>query len=572
MAQEELAMPVEARMRHQAPADVDLALTETQNWGSHSHRALYEAVHTNNDPGQAGSLADEWARMGQEMNESAQVMSERLRATETGWQGEAATAARGAIHQLADWNGTAAQTAVEVGNRIADQGRIMETARAAMPEPVEFDWKSTLIQGFATGGLAGFATAVNDVKVKSDQANTAHQQAVTVMTNMENDSRTVDSATPRFTPPPDPVNGGTVDLLRRQAIQERVLEAPQAPTGGEVLHALRSTLEADASGGGGGNGSTSAQFTGGQPSMPGVPSGAGGGGMPGLDAYKPGGTTAQGTPGAPSAPHFAPSNTGMPGINAYKPSSTTPQGAPGAPSIPPLHTGMPGINAYKPSSTTPQGAPGAPSIPPLSTGIPRTGGNDGTDRPNRQQMPPIPPGFRPGDPRGGRPGIGGPSGPGAPGSGGRPNPPPFTPPNSPNGGRPFQPPFSGPGAGGRPGMPPIPPIPPTSGSGGGAGGGGFGGPRGGFGPAGPGAPGEFGPRGSGAAAGAMPGAGRVPGEGTFGGRGAPGVAGQSGTGGGTGMGGMGGGRSRGAKTTYVVPGTSRVSNSSRALATTCRRR
>ena len=46
----------------------------------------------------------------------------------------------------------------------------MATARAAMPEPVEFDWHTTLVNGFASGGLAGFAAAVVDVKTKSDQA------------------------------------------------------------------------------------------------------------------------------------------------------------------------------------------------------------------------------------------------------------------------------------------------------------------------------------------------------------------------------------------------------------------
>jgi hypothetical protein len=91
----------------------------------------------------------------------------------------------------------------------------MATAKAAMPEPVEFDWHTTLTNGFARGGLAGFVAAVADVKTKSEQASAAHQQAVTVMTDMEKQSRAVDTATPWFTPPPDPVARDSAKSLRR---------------------------------------------------------------------------------------------------------------------------------------------------------------------------------------------------------------------------------------------------------------------------------------------------------------------------------------------------------------------
>jgi hypothetical protein len=213
MAQEESVRPRNVS----APSDPDRALTETQNWGARSHRELYDSVHTDNDPGRVGELAQEWTRLGQQIGESAQSMSERLRSTEAGWQGEAAAAARDAIQQLADWSRTAGETASAMGARIADQGRIMEVAKASMPEPVESDHPATLAHTYAGNDLAGFAKSTADAKVRHDQANAAHQQAVTVMQRMETDSHAVDGNTPRFTPPPNPIRDAGMQLPRKQA-------------------------------------------------------------------------------------------------------------------------------------------------------------------------------------------------------------------------------------------------------------------------------------------------------------------------------------------------------------------
>src|SRR3954468_14410429 len=154
------------------------------NWSSRSHRELYESVHLNNDPGHTEAMASEWVAMGAHIGDSAQVIAECLRASEADWSGEAAAHARGAMMQLSTWSESAAQTAVDVGARLADQAEIVQSAKNAMPEPVEFDWHTMLTMGFLTGGLPGFAAAVNDVKAASDKASAAHQQAVQVMTVM----------------------------------------------------------------------------------------------------------------------------------------------------------------------------------------------------------------------------------------------------------------------------------------------------------------------------------------------------------------------------------------------------
>ncbi|PRY46536.1 PPE domain-containing protein [Umezawaea tangerina] len=208
--------------------EADPVLTDTQNWASVSHRALYDSVHVNNDPGQSGELGSEWAQFGTELSESAQVITERITASESGWTGESADGARTAIKKLSDWIAGTAQTAGQVGDKVADQGRVMQDARASMPEPVEFDYASATAQ-LVSGGLPGLIAATASIQQANAKANAAHDLAVMVMTNMEASSRAIDQTTPTFTAPYNPVTGQTEDP---QVVMARSSAAPNS--GGAV--------------------------------------------------------------------------------------------------------------------------------------------------------------------------------------------------------------------------------------------------------------------------------------------------------------------------------------------------
>jgi hypothetical protein len=216
-----------------AGQDADLALTETQNWAAHSHRVLYDAVHNANDPGRVGELADEWKRLSQEIEDATGRMADRLKATESGWQGDAADAARAAIQQLADWNVDAGKTAGAMAERISEQGRIMETAKTEMPEPVDMSGAEQaqvnlrLAMAFANNDLESFTRATEDVQAQQARSSSAHQQAIDVMTRMETESRAVDGDTPRFAPPPNPIQDEESPQHKASA-QERA-DAPPVP-------------------------------------------------------------------------------------------------------------------------------------------------------------------------------------------------------------------------------------------------------------------------------------------------------------------------------------------------------
>jgi hypothetical protein len=190
---------------------VDLALTTEQNWASWSHRDLYEAVHQNNDPGKSGELGWHWEQFGSWMTESATTIDKELTATESGWTGTSADAARAAIRALAQWVTDTAHDATELGAKVQEQSRIMESARAAMPEPVEFDWDAA--SGTLSGpGIASFTASAADVQAANEKARAAHEQAVRVMTDMEGQSRAVDATTPNFTAPFNPTTGRTAEV------------------------------------------------------------------------------------------------------------------------------------------------------------------------------------------------------------------------------------------------------------------------------------------------------------------------------------------------------------------------
>ncbi|MEU4767555.1 hypothetical protein AB0H12_30305 [Actinosynnema sp. NPDC023794] len=453
---------------------LDVALSETWNWAAYDHRTLYESVHVDNDPGQAGALAHEWVEFGSEMADSAQLMRECLVAGEEGWQGESAESARGAIRELADWSEVAALTAADLGQRVGEQAQIMAEARAAMPEPVDFDWHAMLTDGFAGGGMAGFAAALVDVKAKSDQATAAHHHAVLVMARMEEQSRAVDTASPWFTPPPDPVTGSTPALRRYSRAEEvelsmssephvlpgvgvpageaiagvsnvrgdwagRGLPDPDElrPTGTTAPTALVAQGVPAAQGGLGGQVGLPATPPPGQVLVP--PPATLNSGMPDLDGYQRGVTSPQGVP-APSG--FAPPSPGIPGglstVDRHRPGWTSPQSSVGGPVFGMGDPGgpmgsAPNRDGYRPGGTSSWNSRGASTVPPPTTAMPPNGGGgEGgrggagprgpitlpVDGDPRTRMPYAPPtsgqgGMGPALPRPGGPGL-----PGVPGTAG----------------------------------------------------------------------------------------------------------------------------------------------------------
>ncbi|MET0132806.1 MAG: hypothetical protein ABW215_04350 [Kibdelosporangium sp.] len=444
----------------------DRVLNDSSNWAAVPHKQLYESVHNGNDPAEAYALAREWTDLGNMMADNSRAMDEAIRSTESGWQGAASTLARESTLKLATWGGDAAQTSQYMGTRIAEQGLTAERAKAAMPEPVEFDYNQMLMQGFTTGGLAGFARAVQDVQVASEQSRSAHEQAVRVMSEMENQSKSVDQTTPRFVRPPDATatDGGTVDGFMMSSRIDATPASPMMPLSASAP--MSGAGSAGAPGGdfqGGGSAGSPGSFQGGgSQGGGGFQGGGGGAGMP-PGGYQPAAASAGQFGGGGGAGSYVPPNIPIPDVaqgGSYSGTGTagfTPPPTPTGGTFPggtpyqgntnyvppnPANYQPPGPftpGGYVPNGGTnfnPASGQGNPNAlrPPGSMpgGVPGTG-NPGGGNYVPPKMPPIPGGFnpvtgepynpagtRPGAPYGGMPGSGGFPGGGGPGGGGMP--------------------------------------------------------------------------------------------------------------------------------------------------------
>ncbi|MFI6095728.1 PPE domain-containing protein [Lentzea sp. NPDC051213] len=350
-------------------------LTDPQNWASRSHQELYAAVHNGNDPGQAGEISSEWGRYGTELTEAAHTLTGVITASESKWTGAAAEAARDAMKKLADWVDETARTAVNLGDKVLDQGQIMSNARAQMPAPVEFDWNKAAA-ALSQPGTAAFAVAAIDVALANVKSRAAHEQAVSVMTSMENSSRQIDSSVPTFKPPFNPNTG---------QVEEPVMVIPRAagaPTlaGAEGLMSTQTQSAGPGtapapSPGPAGNGSYAPAA-----SMPnGGPGGGPGGGGPGAGGPGAGGPGSSNWVSPPPVP-VRPDTTALAAASYTPPpsSSYTPQFPPGG-----------GNNTYTGGSDYKPQIPGG-GVPYPSGGSP--GGPGSTPRSNTPMpKPAIPP-------------------------------------------------------------------------------------------------------------------------------------------------------------------------------------
>lgn len=482
----------------------DPVLTESHNWAGYTHRALYEGVHANNDPGAVTQAAAEWADTSNGMLDSSLSMIDVVKGSEDSWEGEAADATRKALGTLAEWGANTAAISLRVSRQLDEQAEIMAEAKAAMPEPVDFDVATEVARVNSQPTMAGFVQSLTDFHVGYARMNQARDEAVAVMSRMEERSRSVDQAMPVFAAPPDPISRTRSRLLARRLEPEQALTRNAAETPSVPGEPLSRTLQQQ--------GTAPSGF---EPLAASAPAGTLPGGPGGLPGGVPGGVPGGSVP-AGTVPSGMVPPPGSVDPNSFRAPGSVPLASvpSSTPTLPPnvslpLSSDPPTVRMPAPGSTSP--ANYGPTIPtgrgPGGLDLPRPQ-NPGIRLPESTVPPAMP--FGPNNP------------------GGRPNP------NGPTPPRPMNGPNVVPFKGSAPNLP----------------GGGPGGGPGGV-PGGPPASGTAGaPRalpGAGAAAGAVPSATRLPGELPPGARyGAPGgQAGQSGMS--PGMGGMGGGRGQGAE-------------------------
>ncbi|GLZ27991.1 hypothetical protein Lesp02_01810 [Lentzea sp. NBRC 105346] len=203
-------------MAEQGTGVTSRVLQGEYDWTGYSHRALYDSVHVNNDPGVNGEISAEWKQWGVNLKDVAQTIVNGLTASESGWSGPAAEAARQGIRTLTEWMTATAASVATFAEQIDEQGRVMSMTRDIMPEPVVFDYNAA-VQAYSNDPVTASVETTQDMYAAQQKAEQARLQAVDVMENMERASKAIDEVTPSFTVPDNPVTGGTGATTRSTA-------------------------------------------------------------------------------------------------------------------------------------------------------------------------------------------------------------------------------------------------------------------------------------------------------------------------------------------------------------------
>ncbi|MEU4769604.1 hypothetical protein AB0H12_40915 [Actinosynnema sp. NPDC023794] len=264
--------------------------------GSHymgyDHKALKDMVTTNMTPSTANEQGEAWTKLGNTLAELQSNLSSATAASKGAWQGAAAESAQGYFTNVATWSGNAAQGAQLTGNKLYAQSQAAESAKNAMPEPVEFSTADAYKMFFAEPNPFKWAETIDQIEQKFEEKQQAHERAAEVMTTMSTSFQESGSTMPAFSAPPpmegsgggDPGQPGTGQIGGRQTVPSGTGTGTGTGTGDFSLPG----------GGGTGGGNTNQSGwngPGGTTTLPG-PGGGGGGNTnipgPGPGPYPPG--------------------------------------------------------------------------------------------------------------------------------------------------------------------------------------------------------------------------------------------------------------------------------------------
>ncbi|NUT54331.1 MAG: hypothetical protein HOV94_44640, partial [Saccharothrix sp.] len=178
--------------------------------GSHylgyDHKALKSMVTENMAPSTANEQGEAWTKIGNTLAELQTNLTSATAASKGAWQGAAAESAQGYFTNVATWSGNAAQGAQLTGNKLYTQSQAAETAKNAMPEPVEFSTADAYKMFFAEPNPFKWAETIDQIEQKFEEKQQAHERAAEVMTTMSTSFQESGSTMPAFSPPP-PMEG-----------------------------------------------------------------------------------------------------------------------------------------------------------------------------------------------------------------------------------------------------------------------------------------------------------------------------------------------------------------------------
>ncbi|GAA1357234.1 hypothetical protein [Saccharothrix algeriensis] len=299
------------------------------------HDQLKSMVTDNMAPSTADEQGEAWTKIGNTLVDLQDNLTKATEASKGAWQGAAASAAQGYFTDMAAWSGNAAQGAQLTGNKLYEQSQAAETAKSAMPEPVQFSTADAYKMFFSEPNPFKWAETIDKIEQKFEEKQQAHERAAEVMTTMSTSFQETGSTMPAFAPPPTMEgSGGTGDSTNpnQTGVGGRPT-VPDAPGGGTGVTGIPGP---GGGGKGGGNTNQSGWTPGGGPGggpggIPGPGPGPGGGGWQPGPAPIPGPVPGPGPGPRPGPGNRPPTGPRPPGVPIGRPG---PGGGPGGRGLP----------------------------------------------------------------------------------------------------------------------------------------------------------------------------------------------------------------------------------------------
>jgi hypothetical protein len=168
----------------------------------YEHSDLKQMVELNMDPGQVNETGAGWNSLGNALVEFQGAVAAAVGRGGEDWSGAAGKAARDYLSGLGEWMGGTGQASQLAANRMNDQAEAAGTARAAMPEPVEFSMSDAIgVLARETNPVA-LRNAIAQVNLRFEQKQQAHERAAEVMTTFAGSMGDSGAGMPEFGPAP----------------------------------------------------------------------------------------------------------------------------------------------------------------------------------------------------------------------------------------------------------------------------------------------------------------------------------------------------------------------------------
>ncbi|GAA4620620.1 PPE domain-containing protein [Saccharopolyspora hordei] len=297
---EEAAAAIQKReqqlTKQQAGLDIQgtdpASITQHDNWNDWDHARLYNQLGQSLKPDQINESGQAWVKLGESIAQIfADLEPETRKAAGDELQGEAAEAGLNAAKPLQEWGQQFGDAVRGTGLKIQEAGNAAAQTKMTMEPPKEFDGFRLGVRSIIPGG------GVVDVAQQLMEQREAEQKARQLVQNVyANGYQAVDSSTPAFPPPVDPLNPPPPPDQGRSTTQG-ISSTPSGisgnPTGGGTVPGGGSVPSGSVPSGYTPPSQTGSQWAGQTPNLPG-----GGHGMPGPGSNAPGGGGGAGFIGA----------------------------------------------------------------------------------------------------------------------------------------------------------------------------------------------------------------------------------------------------------------------------------